>query len=143
MSVNNTLTGTFTTMLTTELNSLGSGTLSSASTAFNNTPTSGSSSNGFPEAEYELTYGLGSSATTGSCAYVIGTCALDGTNYCSSSKVLAELLCILPLESTVGRVSRPGRMLPANMKVALYQDGGTFSSTGNTLKMMPKTVQNN
>lgn len=143
MSVNNAVTGTLTTLLSTEFNSLASGTLSSASTAFNNTPTSGSSSNGYLEGEYELNYSLTGSAATGSVCYVLAVPSVDGTNYASSSKVTSEILCILPLEGSSGRVTRVGRMLPCNMKVAAYQDGGTMSSSGSTLKVLPKTIQNN
>lgn len=139
--------GTNTSLLTTELNSLTSGTDSSAGTAFDNTPST--TDKGFLGGELELVVTFGTNPTASTAAYVYMIAQPDGTNYGDANSTAARLVAVFPLRATTSaqRLSRyiSADSLPCcNVKFFLRTDAGqTTASSGNTLKFLPEYMQAN
>lgn len=134
--------GTNTSILTTELNSLANntGAISSAIT--------------FSETDYLMglwelvvTFGVAPSANTGVSVWILA--APDGTNYeDGSSSVFPQRSpdIVLPCRAitTAQRIIKMGPLLPGTTKFLLKNDGTgqTMAASGNTLKIQPITFTN-
>lgn len=124
-----------TTILSTELNSLGSGSMSAASTAVT------SSVDIYVDIEVNL-----ASLSPGSGAYVALYIAeaVDGTNYPAPSAAdmrlsTTQLLCVIPIGTTASTAQRVAArnvvIPPGNFKIYLdNQTGAALNASGNTVK---------
>lgn len=132
-----TVTGT--TVLSTELNSLGNGSLCSASSVFDN------SSNLAIWADFELVVATqGGARSAGATVSVFMSVAPDGTNY---SDVVAEgepvAVFALDAATTARRHFRRGFELPplATIKFyALNSTGQALAASGNTVKIWTRNL---
>ena len=126
-------------LLTTELNALGSATASSASADYDN------STNLNMFGDFELVLAALSPAANGYCTLYILE-AVDGSNYPSGTgSVLrnqpSQILCTFPLDTTSSTaqriVVRNVPLPPAHFKVVLdNQSGVQLGATGNTVKVL-------
>lgn len=131
-------------LLTTELNSLGNNTLSSASAAVNN------DANLDMYADLELVL-ASLSPTAGAYVAVYLLEAIDGTNYPEATNLrlkTSQLLLAIPLDTTAATAQRIAArnvlLPPGKFKVVLdNQSGVSLAASGNTLKMLPYNVQLN
>lgn len=132
------------TLLSTELNTLGIGAMSAASSAV--------SGNRDVYADFELVLASLSPAVPNYCTLYILE-AVDGTNYPGATAAVlrnqpTQVLCVFPLDtsaSTAQRiVVRSVLIPPGNFKVALdNQSGVALASSGNTVKMSSYNVDLN
>lgn len=126
------------TMLTTELNSLGSGTATGVGTEYDN------SSNLYMFADFELnvTFGTGPTANTTVDLYIIP--ALDGTNYDTGDSTHVPpnggIGSFMVFNSTSAQklVLRGVMIPPCKFKlIAVNQTNQSFPASGSTVKMLP------
>lgn len=133
-------------VLTTELNSLGSGSMSAASAAINN------DTNLDMYGDLELNLGALSPTAGGYVAVYIAEAA-DGTNYPAPSAAdqrlqTNALLCTYAVSTTASTAQRlvvRNVLLPPG-KFKLYvdnQSGGAMAASGNTLKLLPYNINMN
>jgi len=133
-------------VLTTELNSLGSGSMSAASGAINNDTNL--------DIYVDLELVLASlSPTAGAFVAIYIAEAIDGTNYPAPSAAdqrlqTNALLCTFALSTTAATaqrlVARNVVIPPGKFKIYLdNQAGVAFGASGNTLKMLPYNVNLN
>lgn len=135
--------GTRTTVLSTELNSLASGSRALATTAYDNT------TNHDLYADFELLVTFGTGPTTGSIdLYLLPS--TDGTNYADGSNSVVPALANLagsfvPQNSVAQqRLSLPGRTIPPGKFQLLVVNNGTsqaFAASGNALTLTPYHLQ--
>jgi len=134
------------TLLTTELNSLGNGSASAASSAVAN------QTNLDVYADFELVLASLSPAAPNYCTLYLLE-AVDGSNYPSATgSVLrnqpSHILCTFPLDTTGSTaqrvVVRNVVIPPGSFKVVLdNQAGVALGASGNTVKMLPYNVNLN
>lgn len=140
--------GTLTTLLSTELNSLASGSYSSLSSAFNNVVAT-ANLNGYFLADVMLNLAAYTGTpTAGSYISVRFISAIDGTNYDNSgSTVSVGPDVIIPVDALAsGPYQRTMRniWLPCGLFKALAHNNGTgiaLASSGNTIKVRPVSLQ--
>lgn len=134
------------TVLTTELNSLGSATMSAASSAIANQTNL--------DIYVDIEVNLASlSPAAGAYIAVYIALAVDGTNYPAPSAAdmrlsASQLLCVIPIgvtASTAQRVAARNIVIsPGTFKLYLdNQTGVALGSSGNTLKINPYNVNLN
>lgn len=150
--VNKWLTGTIATLMSAELNSLASSAGPSAgaiaSAAFNNAA-GGGGGDGYMYGELELRIAApAGTLTAGTSAYVWFLLQPDGTNYeDGGSSVIparqADVLIPLANLATAQRVTVRGVELPPGSFKALlaHNTGQAWAASGNTLKLLPYTIQ--
>ncbi len=148
------LGGSAVTLMTTELNSLGSSTTAGAISSvggtaglFNNT-VGGGSMDGYTLGLFELVLAApGGTLTAGSAALIWFLGTVDATNYedGSASVIPArspDLIIPVRVSSGAQRILRRSVLPPGNWYVLLSQaTGQTWGSSGNTLKVMPATYE--
>lgn len=122
-----------TSALTTELNSLGNGSNTAASSAIDNT------SNLDLFMDLELNLGAaGSARSAGAIVSVYMVTAVDGSNYPDVNETTAELVAVFPLDAatTARRCAvRDVPMPPALFKLFVRNSTGqALNASGNTLK---------
>lgn len=137
--------GSATSVLGAELNSLATATDSSAGTAYDNTPSTGTL--GYMLAEVEFVGTFGTNPTAGTAAYLYAMPSLDDTNYGDANSTSAMLVTVFPLRATTSaqRVVRQDVPLPpGKVKYLLRTDAGqTLAASGNTVKIRPYDFQVN
>lgn len=130
--------GTIQTLLTTELNSLTDGSISSASAAYDNT------SGLYMFADFQVDVTFGSNPTAGSPLTLYLLPSLDGTNY-EKTGVSGAVVAGWQLEATTSQqllVARGIVLPPTKFKVQLKNNSGvTTPSSGSTVKMLPYYYQ--
>lgn len=137
-------TGSTTTVLSTELNSLATATDSGAGTAYDNTPSS--SSLGFTNAIAEFNGTFGTNPTASTAAYLYILPSLDGTNYGDANSTAGQIAAVFPLRATTSaqRVERVIDLPPCKVKFLLRTDAGqTLASSGNTVIIRPFNYASN
>ena len=140
--------GTLTTLLSTELNSLASGSYSSLGSAFNNVFAT-SNLNGYFLADVMLNLAAYTGTpTAGSYFGVWFIPAIDGSNYdTNGSTISVGPDVIIPLDALAsGPYQRTIRniWLPCGLFKTLGQNNGsgiTFAASGNTVKVRPVSLQ--
>ena len=147
MSVPKLKLGSIASLLTTELNSLANAAGAVAGSAYNNTQ-GGGAGDGYPYAEVELNLGSPGGTVAGSIS-VYFLLTPDGTNQedgSSSVQPARPADVVFPLRgvSTAQRLTRKGVVLPpGNWKALLWNASGqALNASGNTLKILPYTVEN-
>lgn len=127
---------TATTILSSELNSLGNNANSLASTAYDN------SGLRYPWADITLNAAAaGAARSAGAAIAVYMTPRTDGTNYDDANEITAELVAVFPLDATttarrrtVRRISLP----PENVKFfARNLTGQALAASGSTVSLTP------
>jgi hypothetical protein len=134
------VSGTFQTLLTTELNSLANNATTAASAAY-------SAGGGYLLAEVELvvTFGTAPAANTGCSVWFLGQ--PSGTYEDGSATVTPARRpdVVLPLRAvtTAQRVTQRCMIPPGTFKALLLNDGSgqTMAASGNTLGIKPLTYQ--
>jgi len=136
INYNATATGSPTTLLSTELNSLATATNSSAGSALNNFPST--NSNGYTEHLVELNLNTwGTAPVANSAFYLYALPTGDGTNYGDVSNVSAELVGVFPLQNSTAaqRVFRRIQLPPYSCKFFGRHDAGSgMNASSNTVK---------
>lgn len=130
--------GSATTVLTTELNSLATATDSSASSAYDNTPSG--TSLGYFNAIVEFVGTWGTNPTAQSNAYLYMTASLDATNFSDVSSTSSTLVATFPLRAVTSAqtVARVIDLLPCKVKFFVRTDAGqTLAASSNTVKIRP------
>jgi hypothetical protein len=130
--------GSATTVLSTELNSLGTGTDSSASSAYDNTPSG--TSLGYINAIVEFSGTFAANPATQSSGYLYMTASLDATNFSDVSSTSATLVATFPLRAvtTLQVVTKVIDILPCKVKFFFRDDAGSsLTSSGHTVKIRP------
>jgi len=129
--------GTLATLLSTELNSLASGSFATASSAYDNTPGTLGAFTG----DFELVAATGSNMTAGNTFDLYLLESVDGANYAGTSGpppgcFAGSFVC---QAETSGRyVLRGVPLPPAKFKAYLKNGSGVaLSASGSTLKMLP------
>lgn len=135
--------GSTVTMLTTELNSLSNGSGCSLSSAFDNTPSTGTESGGWFHGDFELVLASMTAATANATTDLFIVPAFDGSNY-SQGGTTAQPPNFLKgswthLNTTTARLVIMGVQLPpCPFKIfVVNRSGQAFASSGNTVKMTP------
>lgn len=133
-------TAAIATVLSTELNSLGSGSTSSASSAIDNT------SNLDLFADLTLTIALQASArSTGAIVSVYMTQALDGTNYDDTLSATAELVAVFPLDAatTARQATRRDVPIPPGLfkLFVVNSTGQALAASGNLLEYRAHSIE--
>lgn len=133
-------TAAIATVLSTELNSLGSGSTSSASSAIDNT------SNLDLFADLTLTIALQASArSTGAIVSVYMTQALDGTNYDDTLSTTAELVAVFPLDAatTARQATRRDVPIPPGLfkLFVVNSTGQALAASGNLLEYRAHSIE--
>lgn len=137
-------TGTLQTVLSTELNSLANGSFAATSGAVS----LASGENVYQEADLELTVSFGTAPSPGGLAVWLLR-RIDGTNFenanASTTPPARMPDVIIPVQAVTGtqRITVSLPMPPADFKVCVKNDstGQSFASSGNTLKIRPKTTE--
>lgn len=126
--------------LTTELNSLGNGSTSSASSAIDNTSNL--------DLYHDLTLTVaaqGSSRSAGACVSVYLVPALDGTNYDDVHATTAELVAVFPLDAATTARQSTRRDVPVPPGLFKYfavnSTGQAFASSGNILEYRAHSIE--
>lgn len=126
--------------LTTELNSLGNGSNSSASSAYDN------ATNKYLFLDLKLNIAAqGSARSTGAVVSVYMVAATDGTNYDDVNETTAELVAVFPLDAATTARQRTVRDIPippASFKLfARNGTGQAFAASASTVKGSFHNVQ--
>ena len=136
-----------TTWLSTELNSLAANTDSSASgTAYNNVPTSGSSTAGYFTAEVEVHAVFAAAISAGAVFQVFIVPELDGSTYADANSTSAQPIMAVPLGtgSTQDFIRFNIDIPPCNIKCfARHSASQSLASSGSTIKIRPARIQVN
>lgn len=136
-----TYTQSATTALTTELNSLGNGSNSTASSAIDNT----TNLDLFMDVELVIA-AQGSSRSAGACVKVFMTNALDGTNYDDVNETTAELVAVFPLDAATTARRRTVRDVPIGpgkwKLFARNETGQAFAASGSTVSYRTHSLTN-
>lgn len=128
--------GTFTSVLTTELNALANAATSTASSAFDNSTTR------YPLFDIRLDLAeQGSARSAGATVAVYMICRTDGTNYDRASASTAELVAVFPLDAatTATKATRRGCSLPPeNVEFfAVNSTGQAFAANSSIISIRP------
>ena len=125
--------------LTTDLNSLGSGSTSAASAALDNTTNL--------DLYHDLTLTVaaqGGARSAGATVAVYMTMALDGTNYDDTNASTAELVAIFSLDAatTARQLTRRDVPIPPGLfkYFVVNSTGQAFASSGNLLEIRAHSV---
>ncbi len=126
--------------LTTELNSLGSGSTSSASSAIDNTSNL--------DLYHDLTLTVaaqGSARSAGATVSVYMTMALDGTNYDDTNATTAELVAVFPLDAATTARQATRRDVPIPPGLFKYfvvnSTGQAFAASGSLLEFRAHSIE--
>lgn len=126
--------------LTTELNSLGNGSTSSASAAIDNTSNL--------DLFHDLTLTVatqGSARSAGAVVSVYLVPALDGTNYDDVSASTAELVAVFPLDAATTARQSTRRDVPVPPGLFKYfavnSTGQAFAASGNLLEWRAHSIE--
>ena len=127
-------------LLTTELNSLGSGSNSTASSAIDNT----TNLDLFMDVEIVVA-AQGSARSTGAYIGLYMTQALDGTNYGDVHETTAKLVCVFPLDAatTARRATFQDIPIPPGLMKFFARNvtGQALASSGNTIKYRTHSIE--
>lgn len=143
MATTKQLLGSQTTLLSTELNSLGSGSTSNAGSAFDNTI--GQTGDGYVLCDVELVVTHASSPAAGGAHQVWFLQSQDGTNYDDGSSSVTpprapDLVINVRAVSTAQRITKRALLPAGKFKAIQRNDASTaLASSGNTLKVRPVT----
>jgi hypothetical protein len=126
--------------LTTDLNSLGSGSTSAASAAIDNTSTL--------DLYHDLTLTVAAQAgarSAGAFVAVYLVMALDGTNYDDANSTTAELVATFPLDAATTARQATRRDVPVPPGLFKYfvvnSTGQAFASSGNILEFRAHSIE--
>lgn len=136
--------GSETTVLSTEMNSLASGTDSAAGTAYDNTPST--SSLGYTHAIVEFAGTFAATPTDKTSVYLYMLMSLDGTNYPDASSTSALPVTSFTVRNTASaqRVVRTIELPPCKVKFMIKHDAVTaLTSSGHTVKIRGANQQIN
>lgn len=133
-------TASIATALGSELNSLGSGSTSAASTAIDNT------TNLDLFVDLTLTIATqGSARSAGATVAVYLTQALDGTNYDDTSSTTAELVAVFPLDAatTARQLTRRDVPIPPGLfkLFAVNNTGQALAASGNLVEYRAHSIE--
>lgn len=130
--------GTLTTVISTDLDSLATGTRSNAGAVFDN----GAGLYLFGDFEANITFA--SSPTAGGLLTLFLLPAVDGTNYADGSSSVANInaqrgFWVVRGVNTAQRIVLPGVVLPpCKFKIMVANDASqNLASSGNTIKVLP------
>ena len=127
-------------LLTTELNSLASGSNSSASSALDNT----SNLDLFIDVELVVA-AQGSARSNGAYIALYMTQALDGTNYGDTHEITAKLVCVFPLDAatTARRATFQDMPIPPGLVKFFVRNatGQSLASSGNSVNFRAHSIE--
>ncbi len=133
--------GSSTTVLSSELSSLGSGSDSSAGNAVDNTPSGASL--GYTHAIAEFAGTFAANANAGSAVYLYAILSLDGTNFGDAKSKVEILVGVFQLDAaTTQRVPIFIQMFPCKQKYLAKTDAGQTLTSG-AIKILPGNFQSN
>jgi hypothetical protein len=126
-------------VLTTELNALANGSMSTASAAQDQDAAE------YTFADFELNVTFGSAPAAGMRCTLYASVALDGTNFTSTdADQTSQIIAAFILGATTAQrvVVRNVMLPPTDFKIALFNESGVaFPASGSTLKMRRYSTQ--